>query len=125
MLKGQWRSTSLKVVAVIAFWAFRAVMSSSDLRKITLTRLARLLKTSSCWAENAFTNLVDSIKLRIGHHSIAIKHWKKQIKRFKELETGSDAVDVEEAKTDQIETQGCWLRQRVTWSVARSGQEQT
>ena len=38
---------------------------------------------------NAFTNLVDSIKLRIGHHGIPIKHCKKQIRRFKEPETGA------------------------------------
>ncbi|KIL60408.1 hypothetical protein M378DRAFT_14168 [Amanita muscaria Koide BX008] len=55
----------------------------------------------------AFTNLVDSIKLRIGRHGITIKRWRKQIERFEERETGTNAVDVEKAKVARIETQ--WL----------------
>ena len=54
----------------------------------------------------AFTHLVDSIKLRIGRHGITVQRWRKQIERFEEGEKGTNAVDVDKAKADRIETQG-------------------
>jgi hypothetical protein len=56
--------------------------------------------------ERAFTNLVDSIKLRIGRHAIAAKRWRKQIEGFEKREKGTNAVDVEKAKVVRTETQG-------------------
>jgi hypothetical protein len=52
----------------------------------------------------AFTNLVDSIKLRIRGHDIMVKHRKKQIEGFEKREKGTNAADVEKAKADRIET---------------------
>lgn len=54
----------------------------------------------------AFTNLLDSIKLRIGRHGMAAERWKEQIAGFEEREKGTNAVDVERAKAARIETQG-------------------
>jgi hypothetical protein len=56
--------------------------------------------------KRAFTNLVDSIKLRIGRHGIMAKHWRKQIEGFEEREKGTKAVDVVKAKAARIKTQG-------------------
>ncbi|KAH8997162.1 hypothetical protein EDB86DRAFT_3153777, partial [Lactarius hatsudake] len=56
--------------------------------------------------KRAFTNLVDSIKLRIGRHGIAAKRWRKRIEGFEEREKGTHAVDVEKAKASRMETQG-------------------
>jgi hypothetical protein len=54
----------------------------------------------------AFTNLVDSIRLRISGHDITVKRWKRQIEGFEEREKGTNAADVEKAKAARIETQG-------------------
>ncbi|KAK0213851.1 hypothetical protein IW262DRAFT_1411917 [Armillaria fumosa] len=54
--------------------------------------------------KRAFTNLVDSIKLRIGLHGIAAKRWRKQIEGFEKREKGTNTVDVEKAKAARIET---------------------
>src|SRR5258708_33515916 len=56
--------------------------------------------------KRAFTNLVDSIKLRIGRYGIAAKRWRKQIKGFEAREEGTNAVDVAKAKTARMKTQG-------------------
>ncbi|KAF8799280.1 hypothetical protein BYT27DRAFT_7221909 [Phlegmacium glaucopus] len=56
--------------------------------------------------KRAFTNLINSIKLRIEQHGLTIKRWRKQIERFKEREAGTNNVDVEKAKVARIETQG-------------------
>ncbi|KAI0292556.1 hypothetical protein BC826DRAFT_1146247 [Russula brevipes] len=56
--------------------------------------------------KRAFTNLVDSIKLRIGRHGIAAKRWRKQIEGFEKREKGTSTVDVEKAKAARIETLG-------------------
>ncbi|KAI1787375.1 hypothetical protein LXA43DRAFT_1098305 [Ganoderma leucocontextum] len=56
--------------------------------------------------ERAFTNLADSIKLRIGRHGIAAERWRNQIQEFEEREQGTNAVDVKKAKAYRIETQG-------------------
>ncbi|EIW75088.1 hypothetical protein CONPUDRAFT_66084, partial [Coniophora puteana RWD-64-598 SS2] len=53
----------------------------------------------------AFTNLVDSIKLRIGLHGITVKRWRKQIEEFKEREKGTNAADAQKVKAARIETQ--------------------
>jgi len=57
-------------------------------------------------SKKAFTNLVDSIKLRIGRHGIATKRWRKQIEGFEDREKGTNAVDVAKAKAARMETQG-------------------
>ena len=54
----------------------------------------------------AFTNLVDSIKLRIGRHGVTVKRWRKQIEGFEEREKRTNAVDAEKAKAARLETQG-------------------
>ncbi|KAJ7602542.1 hypothetical protein B0H17DRAFT_1222761 [Mycena rosella] len=54
----------------------------------------------------SLTNLVDSIKLRIGRHGITAKRWRKQIEGFEEREKGTNAVHVEKAKAARIETEG-------------------
>ena len=56
--------------------------------------------------ERALTNLVDSIKLRIGRHGIAAKRWRKRIKGFEEREKGANAADVGKAEAARIKTQG-------------------
>lgn len=56
--------------------------------------------------KRAFTNLVDSIKFRIGRHGIAANRWRKRIEGFEEREKGIHAVDVEKAKAARMETQG-------------------
>ena len=48
----------------------------------------------------AFTNLVDSIKLRIGRHGIMIEHWREQIEESKRMEKGTNAA----ATAARIET---------------------
>lgn len=55
--------------------------------------------------KRAFTNLVDSIKLRIGRHGIMTKLWRKQTKGFEEREKGTNAADVVKAKAARIKTQ--------------------
>ena len=56
--------------------------------------------------KRAFTNLVDSIKFRIGRHGIAIQHWRNRIEWFMEREKGTNTVDVEKAKAARVETRG-------------------
>ncbi|KAG8884848.1 hypothetical protein FRB97_003054, partial [Tulasnella sp. 331] len=56
--------------------------------------------------KRASTNLVDSIKLRVGRHGIAAKRWGKQIEGFEERGKGINAADVERAKAARMETQG-------------------
>ncbi|KAF8552333.1 hypothetical protein OG21DRAFT_1535374 [Imleria badia] len=56
--------------------------------------------------KRAFNNLVDSIKVRIGRHGIAIKRWRSQIAGFKRREQGTDAADVAKARADRGVTQG-------------------
>ncbi|KAJ7691634.1 hypothetical protein B0H17DRAFT_1179591 [Mycena rosella] len=56
--------------------------------------------------KRALTNLVDSIKLRIGRHGITAKRWRKQIEGFEEREKGTNAVHVEKARAARIETEG-------------------
>jgi hypothetical protein len=53
-------------------------------------------------SKRAFSNLVDSIKLRIGRHGITVERWREQIEEFEK----TNAVDVEEATAARIETQG-------------------
>ncbi len=53
----------------------------------------------------SFTNLVNSIKLRIGRHGITVKRWRKQIEGFKEREKDTNAVDVAKARAARVETQ--------------------
>ena len=53
----------------------------------------------------AFTNLVDSIKLKIEEHDYMVKLWKGQIEWYKERENGAKAADVEKAMAARIETQ--------------------
>src|SRR6266403_2039705 len=53
----------------------------------------------------SFTNLVNSIKLRIGRHCITVKRWRKQIEGFKEREKDTNAVDVAKARAARVETQ--------------------
>ncbi|KAK0491980.1 hypothetical protein EDD18DRAFT_1311037 [Armillaria luteobubalina] len=55
--------------------------------------------------KRAFTDLVDSIKLRIGLHGIAAKRWRKQIEGFEKREKVTNTVDAEKAKAARIETQ--------------------
>jgi hypothetical protein len=55
--------------------------------------------------KRAFSNLVDSIKLRIGQHGITIERWRRQIDGFKETVKGTDAAKVEKAKVFRIKTQ--------------------
>jgi hypothetical protein len=50
----------------------------------------------------AFTNPVDSIKIKIGLHGIVVEHRRRQIEGFEEREKGTNDVDVEEAKADRI-----------------------
>jgi len=56
--------------------------------------------------KSAFTDLVDSIKVRIGRHGIAVKRWRQQIEGFVEREKSTNTVDVEKAKAARIETRG-------------------
>jgi hypothetical protein len=56
--------------------------------------------------QRAFSNLVDSIKLRIGRHGITVERWREQIEEFEKRERGTNTVDVEEATAARIETQG-------------------
>lgn len=51
----------------------------------------------------AFNNLVDSIKVRIGRHDIAIERWRSQIAGFERREQGTDAA---KARADRVVTQG-------------------
>ena len=56
--------------------------------------------------KRAFNNLVNSIKVRIGHHSITIKHWRSQIAGFERREQGTNAANIVKAMTDRVITQG-------------------
>jgi len=75
--------------------------------------------------KSAFTNLVDSIKVRIGRHGITVKRWRQQIEGFVEREKGTNTVDVEKAKAVRIETQGLLDKAENAMEalVARSGQK--
>lgn len=53
----------------------------------------------------AFSNLIDSIKLRIGRHAIAIDRWRSQITGFECREQGNDAADATKAKANRLATQ--------------------
>ena len=72
-------------------------MSLSDPRKPTSTPKDVLLT-----GRGSFTNLVDSIKFRIGRYGITVE----QIARFEERDKSTNAVNVERAKATRIETQG-------------------
>ena len=76
-------------------------MSLSDPRKPTSTPKDVLLT-----GRGSFTNLVDSIKPRIGRYGIAVERWREQIARFEERDKSTNAVNVEKAKAARIETQG-------------------
>jgi len=56
--------------------------------------------------KRAFNNLVDSIKVRIGRHGIAIERWRSQIAGFERREQGTDAADVAKAGAVRVVTQG-------------------
>ncbi|KAF9229800.1 hypothetical protein BS17DRAFT_799244 [Gyrodon lividus] len=56
--------------------------------------------------KRAFTNLVDSIKVRIGRHGIAIERWRSQVAGFERMEQGTDGTDVAKAWADRVVTQG-------------------
>ncbi|KAG7439561.1 uncharacterized protein BT62DRAFT_1055711, partial [Guyanagaster necrorhizus] len=56
----------------------------------------------------AFTNFINSIKLKVRGGGTAVEYWRKEIEWFKEDEKGTDAVDVEKAKEYRIMTQR-WL----------------
>ena len=45
--------------------------------------------------KRGFTDLVDSIKLRIGQHGIPVKRWRTQIEGFQKRENGTDAVEID------------------------------
>jgi len=55
--------------------------------------------------KRAYTDLVDSIMLRIGRHGISIKRWKKQIEGFQQREEGTDERDVARAAKERTKTQ--------------------
>ncbi|KAF9010842.1 hypothetical protein BDQ17DRAFT_1387976 [Cyathus striatus] len=55
--------------------------------------------------KRAYTNLVDSIKLRIGRYGIAAERWKEQIKKLEKREKGTNDDDVRSAKEAQVKTQ--------------------
>ena len=56
--------------------------------------------------KRAFNNLVNSIKVRIGHHGIVIECWRSRIAGFECRERGTDAADIAKATTDCVVTQG-------------------
>jgi hypothetical protein len=56
--------------------------------------------------KRAFSNLVDSIKLRIGRHGLTVEHCRELIEEFEKMERGTNTVDVEKATAARIETQG-------------------
>ncbi|KAI0672614.1 hypothetical protein C8Q78DRAFT_1020432 [Trametes maxima] len=56
--------------------------------------------------KRAFTDLVDSIRLRIGRHGIAIRRWQNQIPGFVARENGTDALDAAKAAADRVKTEG-------------------
>ena len=66
---------------------------------------SRPVKDVLLLGRRGFTDLVDSIKLRIRQHGITVKRWRTQIEGFQKRENGIDAVDVEEAKAARIEAQ--------------------
>ena len=53
----------------------------------------------------AFNDLVDSIRLTIGNYGMSVKRRRKRVAEFEEREKGTDAVDVEMAKANRIETE--------------------
>jgi hypothetical protein len=55
--------------------------------------------------KRAFTDLVDSIKVRIGWHGITSKRWRNQIEGLEKNERGTNTVEVEKAQVDRMETQ--------------------
>ncbi|KAF9649940.1 hypothetical protein BDM02DRAFT_3128052 [Thelephora ganbajun] len=55
--------------------------------------------------KGAFTNLVNSIKLRIGRYGIAVEHWRRQIVWFVERQKGTNTINAEEVEAARIETQ--------------------
>jgi hypothetical protein len=78
------------VAAAIGSWAFRAVTSSSDPRNIDYVHHpSRPSKKVLLLGNRAFSNLVDSIKLRIGRHGLTVEHWREQIEEFEEMERGT------------------------------------
>ena len=56
-------------------------------------------------SKKAVIDFIDSIKLRIGQHAIMADRWRTQIRVFKEMEKGTGAADVANARAAQIETQ--------------------
>ncbi|KAF8223583.1 hypothetical protein L208DRAFT_1381398 [Tricholoma matsutake] len=57
-------------------------------------------------SKRAFSNLINSIKLRIRQHAITVEHWREQIEGFEQRERGTNTVDIEKAMAARIETQG-------------------
>jgi hypothetical protein len=55
--------------------------------------------------KSRYTNLVNSIKVRIAKYGISIKRWTKQIEGFVEREKGTDPADVQKAARLRAETQ--------------------
>ncbi|KAI0029419.1 hypothetical protein K488DRAFT_72980 [Vararia minispora EC-137] len=55
--------------------------------------------------KRAYTNLVDSIKVRIGRHGISIKRWTRQIEGFLEREECADQADIQKATASRTEIQ--------------------
>ncbi|KAG8731259.1 hypothetical protein FRC11_004642 [Ceratobasidium sp. 423] len=55
--------------------------------------------------KKAYTELTDSIKVRIARHGILVRRWRKQIERFVEREKGSDELDAAKAARERVETQ--------------------
>ncbi|KAH8104913.1 hypothetical protein DFH11DRAFT_1692105 [Phellopilus nigrolimitatus] len=55
--------------------------------------------------ERAFNKLIDSIKLKVGGHGIAVERWNQQIEGFKKREAGDNAADARKATTSRIKTE--------------------
>ncbi|KAM6499303.1 hypothetical protein JOM56_004811 [Amanita muscaria] len=69
----------------------------------------------------AFTNLVDSIKLRIGRHGITIKRWRKQIESTQGLlDKAEKAIEALGVLLDQVNKDWNRLDNRVFGHILRS-----
>ena len=55
--------------------------------------------------DRAYQRLVDSIKRRIGAHGINVKHWERQIARFKVREAGDNTDDAGRAREGRAEAE--------------------
>ncbi|KAF8639613.1 hypothetical protein AX16_010260 [Volvariella volvacea WC 439] len=54
---------------------------------------------------NAYTNLIDSIKLKIGELGITAQYWEEQIEDFKQREDDADPEDAAAASVDRAKTE--------------------